>query len=118
MASYCASFVSEPPRCTVAGRERQSRAVSRLPLEKETDGVEEFRMMRPYDRCFMVLFSGLTAMWRPIFALVLRKTILSMRACSCVDIPAPFYFQTAPVYRRRANSLKNDTKELQIACCV
>src|SRR5260370_40926868 len=82
--------MSLPPTRTAASPERQISPVSRSPVEKETEGFEAFRMMRPYARCWLVLLPGETEMLRPTWALVLRKTIFSLGTCAAVVMITPW----------------------------
>src|SRR5579859_707280 len=86
MASYCLRRNSSLSTFTVASPARQMKLVSLSPFLKETEGVEAFRIMRPYVRCLLVLLLGETEMLRPVFALVWRKTIRSIAGSVCVLI--------------------------------
>src|SRR5258708_5125304 len=59
---------------TVADPERTMKPVSRPAVSNRTDLTLPFKMMRPYARCLLALFSGVTEMCLPASWLVFRKT--------------------------------------------
>src|SRR5262249_53227360 len=66
--------------------------VSFSPFWKEILGTVASRMIRPYDKCFIVLLPGVTARWRPFWAFVLRKTIFSSATSAFVLMRRSFAF--------------------------
>src|SRR5450432_4632575 len=104
MESYCERSKAAPPTFTEASPDRQISAVSCPPLLNATLGSDPFSRMRPYDKCRLVLFDGVTEIRRPRCWLVFRNTI-----CEFIRpiLPHPPVWRGRPRPRGATTSLES-----------